>query len=66
MDHVVIPWKMAFFHGLFRWSNFRFLNKSIYKVFGLPLGVNQMWTKKDDHIDKLNVKNIVQNIVSPT
>ena len=46
MDHEVGPWKKAFFHGLTSWSDF--LKKAIYKVFGPSLGVNRMWTKRND------------------
>ena len=58
--HEVGPWKMVFFHG----PSFivQFLRKLVYKAFG-KLGVNQMWTKRNDHAPKVNVptKNLIQN-----
>ena len=50
MDHEVGPWKMAFFHSPISWSNC--LKNQFTKSFGLSLGVNQMWTKRNDYTPK--------------
>ena len=54
MDYEVGPWKMAFFNGPNSWSNFhvRLLKILVLKASGPSLGVNQMWTKKNDHTPK--------------
>ena len=55
MDHEVGPCKMVVFHGLTSWSNIHwsdFLKKSITKPLGPSLGVNRMWTKRNDHATK--------------
>ena len=46
MNHKVGPWEKAFFHGLSSGK------KTIYKAFGLSLGVNRIWIKKNDHVPK--------------
>jgi len=52
MNHEVGPRKMVFFS----WSVWVLNKKSIYQAFGVPsLGVNRMWTKKNDHAPKVNV-----------
>ena len=50
MDHEAGPWKRAFFNGLSSWSDF--LKKLVLKALGPSLGVNRMWTKKNDHAPK--------------
>ena len=51
MDCEVRPWKMAFFHGTT--SMVRFLEKTILQsLWGPSLGVNQMWTTRNDHAPK--------------
>jgi hypothetical protein len=55
MDHEVGLWKMAFFHGPTWWSNFHGLIEKIHqstKLLGPSLGVNWMWTKRNDHAPK--------------
>ena len=56
MDHEVRPWKMAFFQSSTSWSNIHgpiFFKKNQYtKPLGPSLGVNQMWTKENDHAPK--------------
>ena len=39
---------------LFQWSEFmvQLLNRLVLKVLGPSLGVNQIWTKKNDHAAK--------------
>ena len=54
MDHEVGPWKMAFINGPSSWSNFYFLEIG-FESLGPSLGVNQMWTKKNDHAPKVNM-----------
>ena len=49
MDHEVGPWKMAFSHGSIS------LKLQFTKPWGPSLGVNQMWTKRNDHVAKVNV-----------
>ena len=51
MDHEVIPVKIAFLHGpTFR---VRFLIKYKFtKPLGPSVGVNQIWTKRNDHAPK--------------
>ena len=44
------PWSRTMEEGLFQWSNF--LKKSILKALSPSLGVNRMWTKKNDHAPK--------------
>ena len=53
MDHEVGPWKMAIFHGSSSW--YVFLKKNYIKSLGSSLGVNWMWTKRNDHAPKSNV-----------
>ena len=57
MDHEVGPWKMVFFNGPSSWSNFHGLTslKNYLLAFGPSQGVNQMWTKKNDHAPRVNV-----------
>ena len=47
MDHEVGPWKMAFFHGPISFKENQFT-----KPLSSSLGVNQMWTKRNDHVPK--------------
>ena len=46
MDHEVGPWKMAFSHG--PTSMVQFLKNQFTEPLGPSLGVNQMWTKRND------------------
>ena len=46
MDHEVKPWN----DGIFPWSNF--LKKQFTKPLFSLLGVNRMWTKRNDHAPK--------------
>jgi hypothetical protein len=58
MDHEVGPWKMAFLHGPTSWSNIHgpiSLKIRFTKPWGPSLGVNQMWTGRNDHAPKWNV-----------
>ena len=50
MNHEVRSWKKAFF----QWSEFmvQLLKKLVLIVLGPSLGVNIMWTKKNDHVPK--------------
>ena len=50
MDHEVGPWKRAYFNG--PTSMVRLLKNSVLKALGPSLGVNQMWTKTNDHAPK--------------
>ena len=45
------PWSRTMEEGLFQWSKFmvRLLEKYVLKALGPSLGVNQVWTKKNDH-----------------
>ena len=54
MDHEVGPWKMAFLNGRLHGptSMVRLLKELVLKALGPSLGVNQMWTKKNDHAPK--------------
>jgi hypothetical protein len=40
--------------GISQWSKFmvRLLKKIVLKALGSSLGVNQLWTKKNDHAPK--------------
>ena len=56
MHHEVGPRKMVLFHGPISWSDFsvqllwsNILTNQCIKSSGLSLGVNQMWTKRNDH-----------------
>ena len=51
MDHEVGPWKMAFVNGPRSWSDFP-TEKLVLRALGPSLGVNRMWTKKNDHAPK--------------
>ena len=51
MDHVVGPWKMAHSHGPTSWCDFSKKNQ-FTKSSGSSLGVNRMWTKKNDYAPK--------------
>ena len=50
MDHEVIPWNMAFSMVQLPWSHF--LKNQFTKLLGPSLGVNQTWTKRNDHAPK--------------
>ena len=47
MEHEIGSWKMALLHGL--------IPSEITKPLGTLLGVNRMWTKRNDHASKVNV-----------
>ena len=53
------PWRRTMENNFFPWSDlmvqlawFNILKKLIYKAFGPSLGVDRMWTKKNDHAPK--------------
>jgi hypothetical protein len=48
--HEVGPWKMAFYHG--PTSMVRFKINQFTKPWGPSLGLNQVWTKRNDHAPK--------------
>ena len=52
MDHEAGPWKMVLFYGLTWWSNFHGPNLKTNNLQRLTLGVNQLWTKRNDHAPK--------------
>ena len=54
MDHEFGPWKRAFFNGPIR------LPKKL--VWGPSLGVNQLWTKKNDHAPKNECANVFDHM----
>ena len=54
-----VPWSQTIEVGLISWADFmvqfawsHFLINQFTKPLGLSLGVNQMWTKKNDHAPK--------------
>ena len=49
------PWTMKLDHGRWPFPMVWLKTNSIYKAFGPSLGVNWMWTKRNDHPQKLNV-----------
>jgi hypothetical protein len=56
------PWTQTMEDGLFSWSDLMvehpwsaFLENQFIKSLGPSLGVNQMWTKRNDHALKVNV-----------
>ena len=56
--HEVRPWKMACFRGptlmvQLPWSDF--LTNQVTKPLGPSLGVNRMWTQRNDMHEKVNV-----------
>jgi hypothetical protein len=44
------PWSRTMDNGIFPWSNF--LKIQFPKPLAPSLGVNQMWTKRNDHAPK--------------
>jgi hypothetical protein len=58
MDHEVGPWMMAFFMVRLDGPTFmvRVLEKIKFtKSLSPSLGVNRVWTKRNDHAPKMNV-----------
>jgi hypothetical protein len=53
MDHESGPWKMAFSHG--PTSMVQFLENRFTMPLDPSLGVNQMWTKRNDHAPNVNM-----------